>query len=298
MSRFVGRKSDVSPDAGATEDGAPRPGVVPSAGAYHERLRRTIGVYPSLIVAYSGGVDSALLAFVTHEVLGDRMLAAIAVSPSLPQSEENEALGFLAANGIPCERIVTGEIDKIEYRRNNPDRCYHCKSELFSKLRDLAESRGYARVAYGANAADDADYRPGSKAASEGAIVAPLAEAGLDKRAVREVAKSLGLDVWDKPSSPCLASRIPYYEVVTREKLSQIEKAELVLRENGFRICRVRHHGDLARIEIPREEHPRILETFVWRSVTDGIRAAGFRHVTLDLDGFRSGSLNDVLRKR
>jgi uncharacterized protein len=226
------------------------------------------------------------------------MLAAIAVSPSLPQSEENEALAFLAANRIPFERILTGEIDKIEYRRNHPDRCYHCKTELFSKLQDLADSWGYARIAYGANVDDTADYRPGSKAASEGAIVAPLAEAGLDKRAVRELAKFLGLEVWDKPSSPCLASRIPYYEDVTREKLSQIEKAERVLRENGFRICRVRHHGDLARIEVPKEEHPRILETIVWRTVTDGIRAAGFRHVTLDLDGFRSGSLNEVLQKR
>jgi uncharacterized protein len=250
-----------------------------------------------MIVAFSGGVDSALLAFVAHEALGESMLAVIASSPSLPGTEEEEAVDFLRTNGIPFERIATGEIDRVEYRRNGPDRCYHCKTELFSKLAELAEARGYATIAYGANTDDARDYRPGSKAALERAVVAPLSDTGLDKRGVRELARALGLRLWDKPSSPCLASRIPYFDEVTREKLIQIERAERVLRENGFTVCRVRHHGELARIEIPCGEHGRILGETMWMAVSEGIRAAGFYRVTLDPQGYRSGSLNETLHE-
>jgi uncharacterized protein len=248
-----------------------------------------------MVVAFSGGVDSCLLAYAAREVLGDRMLAVIAVTPSLPRYEEDEAVAFLRLHGIPFERIVTNEIDDDAYRANNPDRCYHCKSELFGKLETLARSRGFACVAYGANLDDGSDFRPGMSAAEEKHIAAPLAGAGLDKGSVREISRSLGLSSWDKPASPCLASRIPYYEEVTREKLSRVEKAESVLRAQGFKVCRVRCHGDVGRIEVPLADQARLLEEGVRRAVVDGVREAGFRFVAVDLEGFRSGRLNEAL---
>lgn len=262
----------------------------------HDRLTRILETYGSVIVAYSGGVDSGLLAFVANRVLGARALPVLGVSDSLPRREEEAAAEFLESHGIGYERIGTDEMKRAGYRKNGPDRCYFCKTELFSKLRDLAARRGFAYVAYGANLDDQGDYRPGGLAAREKNVVAPLLEAGLSKSQIRGIARALGLALWDKPASPCLASRVPYFQEVTREKLAQIEEAEYVLKDLGFAVCRVRHQGDTARIEVPRVDHGRLLETAVWARVESGLRSLGFRRVTADPEGFRSGRLNDALR--
>ncbi len=260
-------------------------------------LRSALDRHKSLVVAFSGGVDSSLLAFVAHEVLADRMLAVIAVSASLAGSEKNEAIAFLDHHAIPYEIIKTDEIENEAYAANNPDRCYHCKSELFGKLNDLARARGFGSVAHGANVDDRADYRPGTRAADEKDIAAPFMEAGMGKSEIRELARALELPLWDKPASPCLASRIPYFESVNPEKLFQIDQAERVLKEMGFRVCRVRHHGKIARIELPLDEQPRLFEEGSWKVLVESFKAIGFEYVTLDLEGFRSGRLNDEIDK-
>lgn len=260
-------------------------------------LRAALDRHESLVVAFSGGVDSSLLAFVAHEVLADRMMAVMAVSASLAGSEKNDAIAFLDHHTIPYEVIETDEIENEAYAANNPDRCYHCKSELFEKLNSLAEARGYDSVAHGANVDDRADYRPGTRAADEKDVAAPFMEAGMGKDEIRELAKALELPLWDKPASPCLASRIPYFESVNPEKLFQIDRAESVLKEMRFRVCRVRHHGKIARIELPEDEQPRLFEEGLWTTVVASFKAIGFEYVTLDLEGFRSGRLNDEIDK-
>ncbi|MBI4720116.1 MAG: ATP-dependent sacrificial sulfur transferase LarE [Chitinivibrionia bacterium] len=267
----------------------------PDAQAAYEHLENILKRYGSMVVAYSGGVDSALLAYCASRALGESALAVIGVSPSLSQRERESALEFLERYSIPYQCIDTGELADPEYARNHPDRCYHCKSELFSKLQSVASSRGLRYVAYGANADDAAEYRPGSAAAMERGVAAPLAEAGMGKEAIRSLARGLSLELWDKPASPCLASRIPYYSPVDAGKLEQVERAENALKDLGFGVCRVRHHGAAATIEIPRSEFARLFDGDTARRVAEAVKSAGFSFAALDLDGFKSGKLNETI---
>jgi uncharacterized protein len=262
----------------------------------YEKLETILKKYGSLVVAYSGGVDSALLAFLAWQTLGSSALAVLGVSPSLSQREKEAAIEFLETHRIAFMSIETNELNIKEYQANDPDRCYYCKNELFSRLRRVADSLGFKYVAYGANADDEQDFRPGGKAAEEHGAVAPFIEAGIGKDAIRELARSFSLEVWDKPASPCLASRIPYYQMVDARKLKQIELAENALKDRGFRICRVRHHGELARIELPPADRIKVLEDSVWPELVCKIKEAGFLYVTLDIEGFRSGRLNDAIK--
>jgi uncharacterized protein len=249
----------------------------------------------SVMVAYSGGIDSAYLAWAAHKALGGRMLAVTADSPSLARAQLQDALAFAQEHGIPHRVAETGELDNPSYARNDATRCFHCKDELFSVMERIAAEAGFAAIAYGMNCDDRGDYRPGQRAAAEHGIVAPLAEAGLGKQDVRELARAAGLRLWDKPASACLASRIEYGRAVTREALAMVEAGEDALRELGFRQFRVRHHGELARIEIAPEELPRALSVEMAGRLTEALKRAGFKYVTLDLEGYRSGSMNAVL---
>jgi pyridinium-3,5-biscarboxylic acid mononucleotide sulfurtransferase len=261
-------------------------------------LRQRLAELPSLIVAYSGGVDSAFLAWAAHEVLGSRALSVTADSPSYPERHRTMALAIARDFGLHHEVIQTGELDRPEYRANNPDRCYHCKTELFSELARLAAARGFSAVADGSNADDRGDYRPGRQAAREHGIISPLDEVGLSKDDIRALSREAGLPTWDEPASACLSSRIPYFTEVTEEKLDVIERAEEAVRALGFRILRVRHHGEIARLEVAPSEMPRLLDRGVAEGVDRALRALGFRYVTVDLKGYRLGSLNEgvVLR--
>lgn len=256
-----------------------------------ERLR----TLPSLIVAYSGGVDSAFLAWAAAEVIGARALAVTADSPSYPERHRTMALEVARRFGLHHEIIRTAELDRPDYRANAPDRCYHCKHELYSHLSKLATDRGFVAVADGSNADDRGDYRPGRRAAREFGVISPLDEAGLTKQDIRELSRQAGLPTWDEPASACLSSRIPYHSEVSEDKLRAIETAENALRDVGFRVVRVRHHGDVARIEVAPGELPRLLEPALASLVDRRIRAAGFKYVAVDLRGYRLGSLNDGL---
>ncbi len=249
----------------------------------------------SVIVAYSGGVDSAFLAATAHRVLGAQMLAVLADSASLARRDMEHALEFAASLGMPLEVVSTEELDRPEYARNDADRCFHCKDELFLVLGELTRRRGVAHIAYGMNADDRRDYRPGQRAASQHAVLAPLAEAGLTKLEVRALARAAGYPVWDRPAAPCLASRVEYGRTVTRAVLEQVERGEESLRQLGFRQLRVRHHGELARVEIAREEFERALTLEMMDAIAARLQEAGFKYVTLDCKGFRSGSMNAVL---
>jgi uncharacterized protein len=249
----------------------------------------------SLMVAYSGGVDSAFLAATAHRVLGPRMLAVIADSPSLARRDFEAACAFAEAKEIPLHILTTEELSRPEYQRNDANRCFHCKDELFAAMEALGERLGFERIAYGMNADDTRDFRPGQRAAEEHAVLAPLAEAGLTKNEIRALSKTAGYPLWDRPAAPCLSSRVEYGRAVTREVLEQVEKAEESLRQLGFRELRVRHHGELARVELARTELPGALTIEMLDSITAALKQVGFQYVTLDCQGFRSGSLNAVL---
>ena len=259
--------------------------------ALEDRLR-ALG---SVMVAYSGGVDSAFLAATAHRVLGDRMLAVLADSPSLARRDMDQARAFAQSIAMPLRVIETSELDKPEYQRNDANRCFHCKTELFEGMKALGVKLGFANIAYGMNADDTRDFRPGQRAAQEHDVLAPLADAQLTKQEIRALAKAAGYTLWDRPAAPCLSSRVEYGRTVTREVLGQVERGEESLRQLGFREFRVRHHGELARIEIARTELPRALTMEMLDAITAELRKAGFQYVTLDAAGFRSGSMNVVL---
>ncbi len=258
-------------------------------------LETNLEQFENLMVAYSGGVDSAFLAATAHRVLGSRMLAVLADSPSLARRDLEHAREFADGLQMPLRVVATQELERPEYQRNDANRCFHCKDELFATMETLGAELGFARIAYGMNADDTRDYRPGQRAAQDHAVLAPLAEAGLTKIEIRSLAKAAGFSLWDRPAAPCLSSRVEYGRTVTREVLEQVERAEESLRQLGFRELRVRHHGELARVEIARAELPRALAIEMLDAISAALKQAGFQYVTLDCAGFRSGSMNAIL---
>jgi uncharacterized protein len=260
------------------------------------RLRRALAGMGSVIVAFSGGTDSAYLAWAATSVLGGAAHCITADSPSYPSRHRAIAERLARDFSFHHEFIATGEMDNPEYRANEPDRCYYCKQELFTQLTALARAHGIAAVLDGANADDRGDYRPGRKAARELGVRSPLDEADLSKAEIRELSRRAGLPTWDEPASACLSSRIPYHSEVTPEKLAMIERAEDALLALGFRVCRVRHHGDVARVELGPDEMARALEPATRDAIVGNLKTIGYRYITLDLQGYRMGSLNEGVR--
>jgi uncharacterized protein len=258
-------------------------------------LERHLQSLGRTLIAYSGGVDSAFLAWAALQVLGADMLAVIADSPSLARSQLKDAVDFAHEEHIPLEVIATAEFDRPEYVRNDASRCFHCKDELFTLMEDIRHKRNFDSVSYGVNVDDQSDFRPGQIAADQHHVFAPLREAGLTKQEVRELARDAGLRVWNKPASACLSSRVEYGRSVTPEVLSVIEQGEDALRALGFRQFRVRHHGETVRIEIAPDEMPKALHIDMAAEFLRIFKKLGFKFVTLDLEGFRSGSMNLLL---
>ncbi len=259
-----------------------------------ENLRQILNQFGSGVLAYSGGVDSTFLLKVAFEELGDKCLAVTASSETYPKAELEAALAVVKSIGAPHLLIETEELANEQFTDNPPERCYYCKSELFGKLLDIAREQNLAYIFDGANADDLNDYRPGMQAGRELGVRSPLQEAGLAKDEIRSISREMGLPTWDKPSFACLSSRFPYGNKITIEKLNQVDQAESFLRELGFRQLRVRHHQNIARLELPREEFGKATGPLL-DQIVNRMKELGFTYVTLDLQGFRSGSMNEAL---
>ncbi len=282
----------------AQESAGEQAPLAPELAAKYARLREHVRDLGSVLVAYSGGVDSALLLKVAHDELGERAVGALAVSPAYDDEETAAALAVAAQMSIPVITVATHEMENPAYVANGPDRCFHCKDELFDRLAPLAAERGLAHIAYGVNRDDLGDYRPGQKAARQHGVRGPLLDADLGKAEIRALAHHLGVPVWNKPALACYSSRIPYGTTVTVEALRRIGKAERVVRNLGFSRVRVRHHDTIARIEVDPDDLARIVAPDVREVIDRELRALGYLYITLDLRGYRTGSLNDALRRR
>jgi uncharacterized protein len=285
----ISLESKENPAAPHEADGAADAGA--KQAALIERLR---GV-GRLLVAFSGGVDSSYLAWAAREAIGENALAVTAVSPSYPEHHRAMAEQIVRDFVIPHRFVDTREMESEAYRANAPDRCYHCKSELFTRLDGLCEELGFDAIAYGVNTDDTGDYRPGHKAAAEHEVLSPFLDVGLSKREIRDLSRIVGLPTADIPASACLSSRLPYGTEVTTERLQQVETGEARLRELGFEQVRLRHHGELARVEVEPSELPRALDPGMAKAIVDVLKPLGFKWVSLDLEGYRTGSLNEVL---
>lgn len=274
----------------------PAPSLTPELQSQRSRLHAELARHGRILIAYSGGVDSAYLAWEAHAALGpERMLAVLADSASLPRAELAAAIDFATAHHIPLRLLHTDELARADYQRNDAQRCFHCKDELFTHMERLRAELGFDAIAYGRNLDDAGDFRPGQQAAALHHAIAPLADAGLGKQAIRTLAKAFNLSVWDKPAAACLASRIEYGRTVTREALAQVEQAEDALHALGMRHVRVRHHGELARVELDRATLAAGISAELLTAITHAVKSAGFTFATLDTEGYRSGSMNALL---